>query len=186
MEIGKRNKIIYPFRLLISPMSLRWPSNVLFRATRLAIGGKRVMARVSHIEKPQSPELQGFGEGDKFLSFLLVGSNSGVSGKTQNQLRQFPWFRRWPLQYKDFLQLNMYVGFHVPPQCPSDFSEATLGVGFENTKAGVLELVDEVDSKSIASDGVRVRVPPPAPSPQSLVYQGVAGFFMALSCPPFA
>ena len=38
-----------------------------------------------------------------------------------------------------------------------------MGVGFENTKAGVLELVDEVDSKSIASDGVRVRVPPPAP-----------------------
>ena len=30
--------------------------------------------------------------------------------------------------------------------------------------AGVLELVDEVDSKSIASDGVRVRVPPPAPN----------------------
>ena len=29
--------------------------------------------------------------------------------------------------------------------------------------AGVLELVDEVDSKSIASDGVRVRFPPPAP-----------------------
>lgn len=90
MEIGKRNKIIYPFRLLISPMSLRWPSNVLFRATRLAIGGKRVMARVSHIEKPQSPELQGFGEGDKFLSFLLVGSNSGVSGKTQNPLVATP------------------------------------------------------------------------------------------------
>ena len=31
------------------------------------------------------------------------------------------------------------------------------------TNAGVLELVDEVDSKSITSDGVRVRVPPPAP-----------------------
>ena len=30
-------------------------------------------------------------------------------------------------------------------------------------RAGVLELVDEVDSKSITSDGVRVRVPPPAP-----------------------
>lgn len=29
--------------------------------------------------------------------------------------------------------------------------------------AGVLELVDEVDSKSIASDGVRVRFPPPVP-----------------------
>lgn len=39
-----------------------------------------------------------------------------------------------------------------------------MGAGLGNTKAGVLELVDEVDSKSIASDGVRVRVPPPAPS----------------------
>ena len=29
--------------------------------------------------------------------------------------------------------------------------------------AGVLELVDEADSKSVASDGVWVRVPPPAP-----------------------
>ena len=28
--------------------------------------------------------------------------------------------------------------------------------------AGVLELADEVDSKSVASDGVRVRPPPPA------------------------
>ena len=34
----------------------------------------------------------------------------------------------------------------------------------ENTDAGVLELVDEADSKSVASDGVWVRVPPPAPS----------------------
>ena len=31
--------------------------------------------------------------------------------------------------------------------------------------AGVLELADEVDSKSIASDGVRVRPPPPALAP---------------------
>ena len=29
--------------------------------------------------------------------------------------------------------------------------------------AGVLELVDEADSKSVVSDGVWVRVPPPAP-----------------------
>ena len=29
--------------------------------------------------------------------------------------------------------------------------------------AGVLELVDETDSKSVVSDGVWVRVPPPAP-----------------------
>ena len=34
---------------------------------------------------------------------------------------------------------------------------------FKNINAGVLELADEVDSKSIASDGVRVQVPPPAP-----------------------
>ncbi len=37
--------------------------------------------------------------------------------------------------------------------------------------AGVLELADEVDSKSIASDGVRVRPPPPALPPE--VTQGV-------------
>ena len=30
--------------------------------------------------------------------------------------------------------------------------------------AGVLELADEVDSKSIDSDIVRVQVPPPAPN----------------------
>ena len=35
----------------------------------------------------------------------------------------------------------------------------------ENIDAGVLELVDEADSKSVASDGVWVRVPPPAPNP---------------------
>ena len=34
----------------------------------------------------------------------------------------------------------------------------------ENIDAGVLELVDEADSKSVASDGVWVRVPPPAPA----------------------
>ena len=60
------------------------------------------MARVSHIEKPQSLELQGFGEGNKFLSILLVGGKSGVGGKTQNQLRHFPWLRRYPLRRKDF------------------------------------------------------------------------------------
>lgn len=31
--------------------------------------------------------------------------------------------------------------------------------------AGVLELVDKMDSKSIVLTGVRVRVPPPAPLP---------------------
>lgn len=42
--------------------------------------------------------------------------------------------------------------------------------------AGVLELVDEVDSKSIASDGVRVRFPPPVPEEpaQNIVFW--AGF----------
>mgnify|MGYP007008475397 CR=1 FL=1 len=39
------------------------------------------------------------------------------------------------------------------------------------TYAGVLELVDEADSKSVVSDGVWVRVPPPAPklSPVTLI-----------------
>lgn len=39
-----------------------------------------------------------------------------------------------------------------------------IGRRLKNINAGVLELADEVDSKSIASDGVRVQVPPPAPS----------------------
>ena len=51
--------------------------------------------------------------------------------------------------------------------CPSTMSLRFPGCdfwrGIGNANAGVLELVDEVDSKSIASDGVRVRVPPPAP-----------------------
>ena len=34
--------------------------------------------------------------------------------------------------------------------------------------AGVMELVDVVDSKSTASDGVPVRVRPPAPTPKFL------------------
>ena len=42
--------------------------------------------------------------------------------------------------------------------------------------AGVLELADEVDSKSIASDGVRVQVPPPAPNKKSSVPQGILLF----------
>ena len=32
------------------------------------------------------------------------------------------------------------------------------------TYAGVLELVDEADSKSVVRNGVWVRVPPPAPT----------------------
>ena len=48
----------------------------------------------------------------------------------------------------------------VPPISRSGHREAD----FENRNAGVLELADEVDSKSIASDGVRVQVPPPAPN----------------------
>ena len=43
--------------------------------------------------------------------------------------------------------------------------------------AGVLELVDEVDSKSIASDGVRVRFPPPVPSPWMLASMGIPFLF---------
>lgn len=47
--------------------------------------------------------------------------------------------------------------------------------------AGVLELADEVDSKSIASNGVRVQVPPPAlevNSPQFPDISGSCGLFL--------
>lgn len=47
--------------------------------------------------------------------------------------------------------------------------------------AGVLELADEVDSKSIASNGVRVQVPPPAlevNSPQLPDISGSCGLFL--------
>lgn len=72
--------------------------------------------------------------------------------------------------------------------CPSTMSLRFPGCdfwrGIGNANAGVLELVDEVDSKSIASDGVRVRVPPPAPCPQFLCFQGIAGFLCPSFVPP--
>ena len=46
--------------------------------------------------------------------------------------------------------------------------------------AGVSELADETDSKSVIRKGVWVRVPPPAPdlnSSQTLDMTGFAGFF---------
>ena len=45
----------------------------------------------------------------------------------------------------------------------SDFSEAPSGVRLKNINAGVSELADETDSKSVIRKGVWVRVPPPAP-----------------------
>ena len=53
----------------------------------------------------------------------------------------------------------------------------------------MLELVDEVDSKSIASDGVRVRVPPPAPR-RSKLHIACSDFFQKserahFAAPPF-
>lgn len=82
-------------------MSLRWPSNLLFLTPKWVIVGKSIMARVSHIEKAQSLELQGFGEGNKFLLILLVGGKSGVGGKTQNPLR--PTMRRFEFLPMTFL-----------------------------------------------------------------------------------
>ena len=59
----------------------------------------------------------------------------------------------------------LFMSLHdVPPISRSGHREPD----FENRNAGVLELADEVDSKSIASDGVRVQVPPPAPDPNRL------------------
>ena len=42
----------------------------------------------------------------------------------------------------------------------------------------MLELVDEVDSKSIASNGVRVRFPPPAPASSRTAYRSRRRFFV--------
>ena len=55
--------------------------------------------------------------------------------------------------------------FNVPPRWTSDFSEAPSGVRLKNINAGVSELADETDSKSVIRKGVWVRVPPPAPNP---------------------
>ncbi len=49
--------------------------------------------------------------------------------------------------------------------------------------AGVLELADETDSKSVVSDGVWVQVPPPAPEPQDLL--GVSFFTLVPSVLPW-
>ena len=48
--------------------------------------------------------------------------------------------------------------------------------------AGVMELVDVVDSKSTASDGVPVRVRPPAPELDSSQTLDVTGFVSFLFC----
>ncbi len=42
-----------------------------------------------------------------------------------------------------------------------------------NKRAGVLELADEADSKSVGSDTVRVRPPPPAPKIDNLLQKVV-------------
>ena len=46
-------------------------------------------------------------------------------------------------------------------------------------RAGVLELADEVDSKSIDGDIVRVQVPPPAPKYRDKPF-GVGSIFLFL------
>ena len=51
-------------------------------------------------------------------------------------------------------------------------------MGVQYILADVLELADEVDSKSIDSDIVRVQVPPPAPNKRT-VYQRYAVFLFA-------
>ena len=43
--------------------------------------------------------------------------------------------------------------------------------------AGVMELADVTDSKSVGSDTVWVRVPPPAPQKKSLLSTGKGDFF---------
>ena len=67
-------------------------------------------------------------------------------------------------------------------------SENMFGIRFPQY-AGVMELVDVVDSKSTASDGVPVRVRPPAPR-RSKLYIACSDFFQKserahAAAPPF-
>ena len=52
---------------------------------------------------------------------------------------------------------------NVPPECPSDFPDGTSGAELKNRFAGVMELADVMDSKSIVGNNVPVRVRPAAP-----------------------
>ena len=63
----------------------------------------------------------------------------------QNPLRLLLPLWRKCLIYPSVRQLNMYV----PPRCPSDFSDRTSGVRLKNINAGVMELADVTDSKSV-------------------------------------
>ena len=63
----------------------------------------------------------------------------------QNPLRLLLPLWRKCLIYPGVRQLNMYV----PPRCPSDFSDRTSGVRLKNINAGVMELADVTDSKSV-------------------------------------
>ena len=49
--------------------------------------------------------------------------------------------------------------------------------------AGVMELADVTDSKSVGSDTVRVRPPPPAPCKKPLLSTGQKRFFTMISVP---
>ena len=63
--------------------------------------------------------------------------------------------------FDNLIWIRFLMSLHdVPPISRTGHRERDV----ENKDAGVLELVDEADSKSVASDGVWVRVPPPAPA----------------------
>ena len=49
--------------------------------------------------------------------------------------------------------------------------------------AGVMELADVTDSKSVGGDTVWVRVPPPAPCPKTSITSKVFGLFLSLQNP---
>ncbi len=55
------------------------------------------------------------------------------------------------------------------------------GVAVIRHYAGVLELADETDSKSVASNGVWVQVPPPAPEKTTIYRKIDCRFFVLLS-----
>ena len=70
---------------------------------------------------------------------------------------------KWGGQDAKITQISIFCKF------PLDFFRGVCYTVYMTSCAGVLELVDEEDSKSSASNGVRVRAPPPAPTKNRLL-----------------
>ena len=83
---------------------------------------------------------------------------------------------RKPLYIKAFDNRINRVFSKSPSKSPSDFRRLLFETVRKRIYAGVMELADVLDSKSSGGDTVRVRPPPPAPSPGNPCCIRVPGF----------